>query len=142
MCCGPSKAVFLSSFHSFNPQVGAARELECIKGIWWSVRRDSKCQASGFVHHSSSFFLLQQSKNFATVVMAQSSRAIGRGKKKGRDFPTNVVPPPSFSTGSPSVPSAGSGAATTISNVEKHNVLARQQSQDSKYSLWKYVTKH
>jgi hypothetical protein len=31
--------------------------------------------------------------------MAQSSRAARRGKKKGRDFPTNVVPPPSFSTG-------------------------------------------
>jgi hypothetical protein len=51
--------------------------------------------------------------------MAQSSRAAGRGKKKGRDFPTNVVPSPSFSTGSANVPSAGSGAATTISSVEK-----------------------
>jgi len=35
--------------------------------------------------------------------MAQSSRAAGRGKKKGRDFPTNAVPPSSFSTGSASV---------------------------------------
>jgi hypothetical protein len=58
---------------------------------------DSKCQTSGFVHHSSSCFLQQQSKNFATTVMAQSSRAVGRGQKKGRDFPTNAVPPPSFS---------------------------------------------
>jgi hypothetical protein len=66
------------------------------------VRKDSKCQASGFVHHSSSFFLQQQFKNFATAVMAQSSRAVGRGQKKGKDFPTNVVPP-SFSTGSASV---------------------------------------
>jgi hypothetical protein len=142
VCPGPSKPVFLLSFHSFYPQVGAARELECSNGIWWSVRRDSKCQESGFVYHSSSFFLLQQSKNFATAVMTQSSRAAGRGKKKGRDFPTNVVPPSSFSTGSASVPSAGSGAATTIPEAEKHVVLARQQAQESKYPLWKYVKRH
>jgi hypothetical protein len=74
--------------------------------------------------------------------MAQSSRAAGRGKKKGRDFPTNVVPPPSFSTGSASVPSARSGAATTSSEAEKHGVLARQQVQESKYPLCKYVTRH
>jgi hypothetical protein len=141
-CRGPSKAVFLLSFHSFYPQVGATRELECNKGIWLSVRRDSKCQPSGFVHHSSSFFLLQQSKNFATTVMVQSSRVVGRGKKKGRDFPTNVAPPSSFSTGSASVPSARSGAATTIPEAEKHAVLARQQAQESKYPLWKYVTRH
>jgi hypothetical protein len=128
--------------HSFNPQVGPARDLECSKGIWWSVRRDSKCQASRFVHHSSCFFLLQQSNNFATAVMAQSSRAAGRGKKKGRGFPTNVVPPPSFSIGSASVPSARSGAATTIPKAEKHVVFARQQAQESKYPLWKYVTRH
>jgi hypothetical protein len=73
--------------------------------------------------------------------MAQSSRAAGRGKKKGRDFPTNVVPP-SFSTGSASVPSARSGAAATSSEAEKHAVLARQQAQESKYPLWKYVTRH
>jgi hypothetical protein len=63
--------------------------------------------------------------------MAQSSRAAGRGKKKGRDFPTNVVPPPSFSTGSASVPSARSEAAATNSEAEKHDVLARQQVQKS-----------
>jgi hypothetical protein len=129
-------------FISFYPQVGAARELECNKRLWWSVRRDSKCQASGFVHHSSSFFLQQQSKNFASTVMAQSLRAAGRGKKKGRDFPTNVVPPPSFSTGSASVPSARSGAAATTSEAEKHAVLARQQAQESQYPLWKYVPRH
>jgi hypothetical protein len=105
-------------FISFYPQVGATRQLESNKGLWWSVRRDSKCQASGFVHHSSSFFLQQQSKNFATTVMAQSSRAAGRGQKKGRDFPTNVVPPPSFSTGSASVPSARSGAATKVQRLK------------------------
>jgi hypothetical protein len=73
--------------------------------------------------------------------MAQSSRAVGRGKKKGRDFPTIVVPPPSFSTGSANVPFAGSGAATRSSEAEKY-VLARQQAQESKYPLWKYVTRH
>ena len=73
--------------------------------------------------------------------MAQSSRAAGRGQKKGRDFPTNVVPPP-FSTGSASVPSARSEAAAASSEAEKCDILARQQVQKSKYPLWKYVTKH
>jgi hypothetical protein len=50
--------------------------------------------------------------------MVQSSRETGRGKKKGRDLPTNVVPSPSFSTRLASVPSVGSGVATTISNDE------------------------
>jgi hypothetical protein len=86
---GPIKPIFDLFLASFFPQVGAASDLECSK---WSVRRDSKCQASGFVHHSSSFFLQQQSKNFAIAAMAQPSRADGRGKNKGRDLPTNVVP--------------------------------------------------
>jgi hypothetical protein len=100
---------------------------------------DSKCQTSGFVHHSSSCFQQQQSKNFATIVMAQSSRAAGRGQKKGRDFPTNVVPPPSFSTGSASVPSIRSGAAATSSEAEKHAFLARQQVQEAKYPFCKLL---
>ena len=103
------------------------------------MRRDSKCQASGFVHHSS-IFLIQQFKIFVIEFMAQSSRAAGRGKKNGRDFPTNVFPPPSFSTRSASVPSARSEAAATSSEAKKH-VLARQQAQESKYPLWKYVTR-
>jgi hypothetical protein len=64
------------------------------------------------------------------------------GKRKGGIFPLMLPPSPSFSTGSASVPFVGSGAATTISNVEKHIVLARHQAQDSKYPLWKYVTRH
>jgi hypothetical protein len=106
------------------------------------VKRDSKCQASGFVHDSSSFFLQQCQlfKNFVIASMAQSSRT--RGKKKGRDFPTNVGPPPSFSIGSTSVQSAGSVATVTILEAEKHVVFARQQAQESKYPLWKYVTRH
>jgi hypothetical protein len=90
----PIKRVFDFFFCSFISQVGAEGNLECSKGFYWSVRRDSKCQASGFAHHSSSFLLQQQSKNFATAIMAQSSREVGRGKKKGKNFPTNVVPSP------------------------------------------------
>jgi len=74
--------------------------------------------------------------------MDQSSKAAGIGQKKGRNFPTNDVPPPPFSTWSTSVPSIGSGAATTILEAEKHAVLARQQAQESKYPLWRYVTRH
>jgi hypothetical protein len=77
-----------------------------------------------------------------TEIMAQSSREVGKGQRKRWNFPTNVVPPPSFSSGSASVPSAGSGAAETVSNAEKNSLLARQQAQDSKYPLWKYVTRH
>ena len=41
-----------------------------------------------------------------------------------------------LSSGSTSIPSIGSGAATTTSNVE-----GRQQPQDHKYLLCKYVTR-
>ena len=74
--------------------------------------------------------------------MAQSSKATRRGKNKKKDFPTNVVPPPSFSTRLASVPSAGSGATATVSNIEKNSVLTRQQAKDSKYPLRKYVSRH
>jgi hypothetical protein len=77
-----------------------------------------------------------------TEIMAQSSRAVGKGQRKGRNFPTNVVPPPSCSSGSASVPSAGSGATASVSNAKKNSLLARQQAQYSKYPLWKYVTIH
>jgi hypothetical protein len=74
--------------------------------------------------------------------MAESSRETRRGKKKGIYFPTNVVPSPSFSTQLDNVPSAKSGAETTISSVEENILLEIQQAQDSKYPLWKYVTRH
>jgi hypothetical protein len=64
-----------------------------------------------------------------------------QGKIKGGIFPLMLPPPPSFSTGSASVSSARSGATATISEAEKHAVL-RQQDQESKYPLWKYVTRH
>ena len=72
---------------------------------------------------------------FFTEFMAQS-RAIGKGKRKGKNAPIGDAPPVPISLGSASVPSIGSGAATTTSNVE-----GRQQPQDNKYPLWKYVTR-
>jgi hypothetical protein len=60
-----------------------------------------------------------------TEIMAQTSREDGKGQRKGRNFPTNVSPPPSFSSRSASVQPAGSGVATTISNAEKNSLLAR-----------------
>ena len=63
--------------------------------------------------------------------MAQS-RAVGKGK----NVPIGDAPPVPISSGSASVPSIGSGAATIASNVE-----GRQQPRDNKYPLWKYVTR-
>jgi hypothetical protein len=51
--------------------------------------------------------------------MAQSSRATEKCQRKGRNFPTNVVPPPSISSRSVNVPSTGSGATAAISNAKK-----------------------
>jgi len=67
--------------------------------------------------------------------MAQS-RATGKGQRKGKNVPIGDAPPLPISSGSASVPSIGSRAATTTSNVE-----GRQQPQDNKYPLWKYVTR-
>lgn len=67
--------------------------------------------------------------------MAQS-RAAGKGHRKGKNVPIGDAPPIPISTRSASVPSIGSGAATAASNVE-----GRQQPQDNKYPLWKYVTR-
>jgi hypothetical protein len=77
-----------------------------------------------------------------TKIMAQSSRETGKGQRKGRTSPTNVVLPPSFSSRSSSVPFVGSVAATTASNVEKNTFLARQQVEDSKFPSWMYVSRH
>lgn len=67
--------------------------------------------------------------------MAQS-RAAGKGQRKGKNFPIGDAPTVPISSESASVPSIGSGAATAASNVER-----RQQAQDNKYPLWKYVTR-
>eukprot|EP00253_Pinus_taeda_P018206 PITA_18206 len=67
--------------------------------------------------------------------MAQS-RATGKGQRKGKNVPIGDALFLPISSGSASVPSLASGAATTTSNVE-----GRQQPHDNKYPLWKYVTR-
>ena len=67
--------------------------------------------------------------------MAQS-RAVGKGKRNGKNVPIGDAPPVPISSGLATVPSIGSGAATTTSNVE-----GRQQPPDDKYPLWKYLTR-
>ena len=72
--------------------------------------------------------------------MSQSARGGGRGQRKGRNAPSRASPPiPPSTTDSPppsSAPSAASGAHTPYNPV-----LARQQAQEKKYPLWKYVTR-
>jgi hypothetical protein len=57
------------------------------------------------------------------------------GKRKGGIFPLMLPPPPSFSTGSASIPSARSGAATTSSEDEKHVVFSKATSSRIKVSI-------
>ena len=71
--------------------------------------------------------------------MSQSARAGSRGQRKGRNAPSRASHPiPPSTTGSPpsSAPSAASGAHAPFNPV-----LARQQTQEKKYPLSKYVTR-
>jgi hypothetical protein len=77
----------------------------------------------------------------STEIMAQSSKAAGKGQRKGKNPNVGVAPPPTTSTPSFSVPSAASGAGSEASNAEKITTAAKQQGQDNKYPLWKYVTR-
>jgi hypothetical protein len=72
-----------------------------------------------------------------TKIMAQSSKATGKGKRKGRTPNVGVPPPATTSTPSFSVPFAASGS----SNEKKITVATQQQVQERKYPLWKYVTR-
>ena len=74
--------------------------------------------------------------------MAQSSKAAGRGQKRGRNVSshgpssTNI----SFSVGgsAPSVSNEAIGASMRSKNLV---AVAKQQAQEKKYPLWKYVTR-
>ena len=73
--------------------------------------------------------------------MSQPARAHGKGKRKGKNThgePSPSPPNPSFSISNvASAPSVGSGAVGGHDNP----VLLRQQAQEKKYPLWKYVTR-
>ena len=72
--------------------------------------------------------------------MSRSAKATTRGQRKGRNTPSRhspPLPPPSTSSSTPaSAPAASSGA-----HGQFNPVLARQQGRESKYPLWKYVTR-
>jgi len=72
--------------------------------------------------------------------MAQS-RAARKGEKKGKNVPIGDAPHVPISSVFASVPSVGSGVAIATSNVEGRINLERQQAQEIKYPLWKYVTR-
>ena len=73
--------------------------------------------------------------------MSQPARAHGKGKRKGKNThgePSPSPPNPSLSISNvASAPSVGSGAVGGHDNP----VLLRQQAQEKKYPLWKYVTR-
>ena len=54
---------------------------------------------------------------FFTVFIAQS-KAARQGQRKGKNVPIGDAPPVPVSSGSASIPSIGSGAATTTSKVQ------------------------
>jgi hypothetical protein len=65
---------------------------------------------------------------FFTVFMAQS-KAARQGQRKGKNVSIGDAPPVPLSSGSASIPSIGSGAATVASNVQG------KQIGDPKYPL-------
>ena len=73
--------------------------------------------------------------------MFQPATAHGKGKRKGKNTqgePSPSPPNPSLSLSNvASAPSVGSGAVGGHDNP----VLLRQQAQEKKYPLWKYVTR-
>ena len=71
---------------------------------------------------------------FFTVFMAQSKGA-RHGQRKGKNVPIGDAPPVLVSSGSASIPSIESGAATAGSNVQGKQIV------DPKYPLWKFVTR-
>ena len=72
--------------------------------------------------------------------MPHSARAGAKRQRKGRNAPSIVSPriPPNTSSSTPpaSAPSVASGGHAPL-----HPVLARQQAQEKKYTLWRYVTR-
>ena len=66
--------------------------------------------------------------------MAQS-KAARQGQRKGKNVSIGDAPPVPLSSGSASIPSIGSGAATVASNVQGKQIV------DPKYPLWKYATR-
>ena len=72
--------------------------------------------------------------------MSHLVRVGAKVKRKGRNAPSNVSPPipPNTCSSTPlaSAPSAASGAHAPLNPV-----LARQQAQEKKYPLWRYVTR-
>jgi hypothetical protein len=77
----------------------------------------------------------------STKMMAQSSKTTTKGQRKGKNPNVGVAPPPTTLVPSFSVPSSTSGAGSEDSNDGKISSATKQQCQDNKYPLWKYVTK-
>ena len=72
--------------------------------------------------------------------MSHSARAGAKGKMTGRNAPSIVYPPIPLNTSS-STPPASAPSAASGAHAPLNLVLARQQAQEKKYPLWKYVTR-
>ena len=105
-----------------------------MKKIFEVFGRVSKCIEGGFCWVDCK--LNHQTRR----TMSHSARTGAKRQRKGRNAPSIVSPPippnTSSSTLPASVPSAASGAHAPLNPV-----LARQQAQEKKYALWRYVTR-
>ena len=72
--------------------------------------------------------------------MSQLARARAKGQRKARNTPCNVSPPIPLSTSS-STPPASAPSAASGAHAPLNLGLARQQAQEKKYLLFKYVTR-
>ena len=72
--------------------------------------------------------------------MSHSARGGAKGQRKGRNALSNVSPPIPLNTIS-STPLASAPSAASGAHAPLNPVLARQQAQEKKYPLWRYVTR-
>lgn len=73
--------------------------------------------------------------------MSQSTRVAGKGQRRGRNILVGVSPSPPNPSLSLSNAATAPSAASGVVGVACNPVLARQQSQEKKYLLWKHVTR-
>jgi hypothetical protein len=71
------------------------------------------------------FFLIH-----SIEIMAQSSRAAGKGQMKGKNVTVGVAPPPSSLSISVAAPYAASGVADAAASAANNPAVARQQAQE------------
>ena len=72
--------------------------------------------------------------------MSYSARARAKVQRKGRNASSNVSPLITPNTYS-STPPASAPSIASVAHAPLNPILARQQAQEKKYPLWRYVTR-